>query len=837
MVQRSVSLVGDFNGWSADATQMSQDSVGVWSVVVALPPGLFQYKFLVDGSNHVNDQHNPATIENYNRSAENSVFVLTEGGDILLAATAPESMSNPRDEYPAKEGTKPVYLNITWHQHQPSHLNPETDQLSGPWVRTHATKDYYDMVAMLRDYPNIHCTVNLTSSLLVQLQEHYVRRLAPFVDAEANTIDVDGFLASWKGKTDPWIDLALRPTADFESQDLDYLYRNSWNAFGISEVMRERFPGYEALWAKLPKDSIPSDDLYTTQELREIKFWFFLAHFDPDFLRGPVTLPDGTVCDLSDIVSETGDGHFVLSRRVTEDDCRRIVVEAYKVMANVIPMHRELLYSPSRQTGQVEIITTPYYHPILPLIYDSDLAQVCQPNDSLPARYAYPEDAQAQVQKSVSFYRETFGSAPTGMWPAEGAVAQPVLHIFRENGVLWTASDVRVLNRSVPEGQPNTTPYRFPAGEGSVALVFRDTDLSDRIGFRYQSYVGEDAAEDFVRAILSHAPAEGAPDVLITVILDGENAWEWYTKDIDGKQFLHALYRKLSKLHEMGRIITTTTTEYILGNDGRGIPTHSMEELPPMEELWPGSWINASFHTWIGERVENHAWEYLRVAREDLAASGLPAPDTRWLPRRGTKAWYAYKAWEAMYAAEGSDWFWWYGVDQTAPAGEEPFDLAFRSHLENIYRFARLAGATMPERTFESLMDLEQSTIGGDAIGAAGGTMAQASGEKISVLFTCDASNEVVLGRIYIAGNLSQMGSWVPNSLPMYDDGTHGDAAPGDSVWSLLLGLPLGELIEYKYTNSGERGKWGDSDESPGRNRTLTLSESSTTTIADIFGE
>jgi hypothetical protein len=288
----------------------------------------------------------------------------------------------------------------------------------------------------------------------------------------------------------------------------------------------------------------------------------------------------------------------------------------------------------------------------------------------------------------------------------------------------------------------------------------------------------------------------------------------------------------------MGRIITTSTTEYLAGNDVRGIPSHPMETLPSMEELWPGSWINANFDTWIGERVENHAWEYLRIAREDLGASGLPAPDGRWgSPRQGTKAWYAYKAWEAIYAAEGSDWFWWYGADQTAPAGEEPFDLAFRAHLKNTYRFARLAGARMPERSIESLMDLELSNTREDAAGAAGGTMAQGSGDRISLLFTCDASGEEVPRGIYIVGNLSQLGSWIPNTIPMYDDGTHGDMVSGDKVWSLFLDLPLGETVEYKYTNSGEPGVWGGSDESAGRNRSLLLNGTSIPPILDTFGK
>ena len=835
----SVSLVGDFNGWSPGESPLLLDSAGVWHVVVPLPPGVFQYKFLVDGETHVNDPRNPATIQNYNRSAENSVFVLTESGEIILSATRPVSIANPADAYPPGKGKKPVFLNIIWHQHQPLYVNPETDQLSGPWVRTHATKDYYDMVAMLREYPEIRCTVNLTSSLLVQLQEYYVRRLGPFVDAKKNTIDVAGFLAAWEGKTDPWIDLALKPTAGFTSQDLDHLYRDDWSAFGISEVMLERFPEYQALWNKLPKDdSIPPDGLYTEQELREIKFWFFLANFDPDFLRGPVPLPDGSVCDLSDLVMETPGTGFVLRREVTEEDCRRIVVEAYKVMANVVPIHRQLRISSSLKEGQIEIITTPYYHPILPLILDSDLARVCQPNDSLPARFAFPGDANAQVAKSVRFYREMFGSTPTGMWPAEGAVAQAILPILRNNGILWAASDVRVLNRSVPANQPNVTAYRFPAGEESIALVFRDTELSDRIGFRYQSYEGEEAAEDFVRAILAQAPESDEPDVLVTVILDGENAWEWYRKDIDAKQFLHALYRKLGKLYEMRRIITTTTTEYIIGNEQRDVPAHPVQSLPSMDDLWPGSWINANYDTWIGEPVENQAWEYLRIAREDLGATGLPAPDASWSsPHHGTKAWYAYKAWEAMYAAEGSDWFWWFGSDQTPPGGEEPFDLAFRSHLSNVYRFARLAGARMPERTFESLMTLERSKTLTESAGAAGGTMAQSTGEMAAVLFTCDASAQNVTRGIYVAGNHEQLGSWVPNKVPMYDDGTHGDKSADDGVWSLLVELPVGEQIEYKYTNSGNLGEWGGSEEFTGQNRSFLLRDTLTKTITDTFGK
>jgi len=839
--EKSVSVVGDFNGWVKGETVLRNTGSGQWTVVKKFSPGMYHYKFVLNDEQWVVDPFNPATIDNYNRSGKNSVFVLTEQNEILLTDVPPAPKMNPADSYPTPSADlKPVYLNIIWHQHQPLYVNPETDQLQGPWVRTHATKDYYDMAAMLRIYPNVHCTINLTSSLLHQLREYYVNRLQPFVNTRANTVDVQGFWRAWKGKTDPWIDLALKPTVEFDRRDKDYLYRNAWNAFGISDVMIERFPEYLALKKKLPSDAPAGDDVYTEQELRELKFWFYLAYFDPEFLAGPVLLPDGSVCDLSAYLKLYSDKKYYLRKTITEKDCQRMVAEAYKVAANVIPIHQKLRYDPQRKSGQVEIITTPFYHPILPLIYNSDLARICQPNDPLPPRFSYPQDANAQVAKAVKMYREIFGANPTGMWPAEGSVAQTILGVLSRNGILWTASDEKVLKRSLPLDQPNTAAFRFPAGdEGraaqgrSMTLVFRDTELSDRIGFKYQNSTGEEAAEDFVRTILSRAPRSTEEDVLVTVILDGENAWEWYKHDVDGKDFLNALYRKLTKLYASRQIITTTTTEYILGNQARGIMPHPLESQPAMQWLYPGSWINGNFDTWIGEPEENTAWEYLLRARTDLAKSALPQPDPKAKPPQpDTKAWYTYMAWEAMYAAEGSDWFWWYGADQRAPGGDKPFDDAFRIHLQNIYTFARRAGAAITPAEFPAIITTEQTTPGGH------GVMAQ-SREVLEVLFTCDANGRKVERAIYIVGSTQELAEWTPNVVMMYDDSTHGDEKADDGIWSLQLEVPIGVELQYKYTNSGNKGEWTPSEEFPSRNRTMKVKEQSATPVIvrDTFGK
>lgn len=728
-----------------------------------------------------------------------------------------------------------LYLNIIWHQHQPLYLDPGSDQLQGPWVRTHATKDYYDMAAILEQFPKIHCNVNLTSSLLFQLQKYYVERLKPFVDAKKNRVNAKKYFAKWKGKTDPWIDLALKPVKEYTKKDINVLLYNTWNAFGISEVQMTRFPAYQKL-----KERNAKKESFSEMELREIIFWFYLAHFDPDFLEKKVWLPDGSVVDVTDLVVKHSDGTYHLTKEITADDCNRIVAETYKICANIVPVHKKLMYNPKTHQGQIEVATTPFFHPILPLIYNSDLAKICQPNDALPAKYSFPEDAHAQVAMAVNYYTKTFGQPPLGMWPGEGSVAHDVVPIFKENGIEWIATDEKILARSKPEKQPKYYPYEVDAM--NVAVVFRETELSDKIGFTYQNYEGEEAADDFIKNILRYAPNEGEPDRLLTVILDGENAWEWYKKDNDGKNFLNALYKKLTKLFTANQVITVTMSEYIHGNPARGVNAHPVEGMRKLDWLYPGSWINANYDTWIGEEEENRAWEYLLTARNDLKNSSVKAPkSTDNEPKQGTKKWYAYKTWEALYAAEGSDWFWWYGTDQNAPAGDKPFDIAFITHLNNLYKFGRKAGGTFPQRKFKPIIPQSQQ----QAVRISGGTMAQSAADDssleknnvVTVLFKCDARNIFVRRGIYIVGNHEFLGNWKPNTIRMYDDKTEGDEIANDSIYTIIMQFPAGTTLEYKYTNSGPHGAW-EGDEAPGKNRKLILDGTEKrVVVSDVFGE
>ncbi len=742
-----------------------------------------------------------------------------------------------------------LYLNLIWHQHQPLYLDPQTDQLRGPWVRTHATKDYYDMAAMHADFPEVHATINLTSSLLYQLDEYYVKRLGPFLYKHADghwAIDTTRFFAQWKGKTDPWIDLALKPTTQFTAADRAKLLTEPWNAFGISTVQIARFPQYNALRHK-------SRDSLTVENMTAVKAWFYLAHFDPDFLRGTAKID----INLSDLIHEQS-GRFYLKHPLTERDANRLVADAVRVMQAVIPAHRALSFVNDRRTPegiayyQLEIITTPFYHPILPLLIDTDVAKTCQPRDSLPPRFAYPQDAHAQVLKGREYYMDQFHANPYGMWPAEGSVSDAAARIFRNNGIRWICGDMHVLQRSSPSGLDVAQPYRISCdslnSEGSdpvtekyescIAIVFRETTLSDHIGFTYQKMQPVEAAEHFVNEVMRYKPKDGEPDRLLTVILDGENAWEWYENDMDAKVFLRTLYEKFTRARTDQKFTCVTPTEYFAGNPTRKIPAHPIGALTKIESLWPGSWIGASFDTWIGEPEENEAWEYLLQTRRDLEQSGLGQGGWTITPldtanMRRTNAGMA--AYESMYAAEGSDWFWWYGADQSAPAGDRPFEEAFFAHLRAVYKHMRDAGVNIKTPDFAPILSAAKVSLQ-----ETGGTMSRSDvHDSVTVRFVCDASGQNVSKAIFITGNIPQLGNWSPNTLRLHNDGLHHDSLLNDGVWTLEITVPLGSEIQYKYTNSGAPGIWVPSEEFPQANRSFTADGPPESIIVrhDIFGK
>lgn len=537
-----------------------------------------------------------------------------------------------------------LYLALLWHQHQPMYKDTSHPVQAGsyihPWVRFHAIRDYYSMAALVAEHPDFHLTINLTPVLLWQIED-YVQRSA----------------------TDRALDLTLKPAESLDHKEREEVLSSFFDADWHNQVFPH--PRYNELFIQR-REGRP----FTAQDLRDLQMWFNLAWFGKEFREGEVKLVTGETVSVRRFIEQ--------GRDFSVSDLEAMVAEQYKLIRAVIPIHRKL-----QEGGQIEVSTTPFYHPILPLLIDTDRATFDRPGTTYPHRFAYPEDAESQVRLAVEDYRERFGQPPRGMWPAEGAVSQSVLPLFARHGVRWLATDRGVLARSGQWGynvdDPNVLcqPYRAEENEHAVTLFFRDTALSDAIGFRYYGYTDyEQAARDFVEEIKSRFARKltGEADQVLTVVLDGENAWGAYRDD--ARPFLHALYGPLER---DGEIQTVTFAEYLHGNPERSVAPHPLETQRKVHELFSGSWIDENgsspgvdLGTWIGEDEENRGWELLGHARDFLVKTGV-APDT------------APAAFEALYMAEGSDWFWWFGADQDS-GNDEEFDDLFRLHLKNIYR-------------------------------------------------------------------------------------------------------------------------------------------------------
>ena len=536
-----------------------------------------------------------------------------------------------------------VYLALLWHQHQPLYRNLAATNAKGgylePWVRLHAIRDYYSMPAILRDYPQVHATFNLTPVLLWQLEDY-----------------ITG------GATDRALELTLKPAESLTRSERQELLGSFFEADWHNQIFPH--PGYTRLFTRRLQRG-----RFRAQDLRDLQMWFNLAWFGHAFRTGEVTLPGGEVASVRCFVEQ--DGGY------THDDILAMVDQQFRIMRAVVPIHRQL-----EDCGQIEVSSTPFFHPILPILIDSDRATIDLPGATHPPRFSWPEDADAQVGTAVEYHERTFGHRPRGMWPAEGAVAQFAIPYLARHGVGWIATARQVLARSGRWGyaadDPDIycQPYRVVEDSEAVAVFFRDAWLSDQIGF-HRHAIGE--CEGLARAVLSElreryaARFNGEADRVLTVGLDGENAWGNYRED--GRAFLHAFYRLLAEDNE---IQTVTFSEFLVGNPARGIPAHDPDELAQVDNLFTGSWIDepgsapgVDLGTWIGEPEENEAWTLLGIAREHLRNKGVTRRE-------------AARAYQAAYAAEGSDWFWWFGKDQDS-GSDDRFDDLFRLHLKTVF--------------------------------------------------------------------------------------------------------------------------------------------------------
>ena len=529
---------------------------------------------------------------------------------------------------------------LLWHQHQPFYKDLVTGQYRLPWTRLHGLKDYYGMVKLLDEFPRVHQTFNLVPSLIHQIQD--------YVSGEAQ---------------DPFLQVASRPAADLTQEERRFALQYLFQAHAVNVI--GRYPRYRELYEKFRsagESPEKAEKYFLPQDFTDLQVLSQIGWFDEFFLEEK---------DIAELVRK--------GRNYSEDDKSLVIARERELLGRILPAHTD-----AARQGLIEISTSPYYHPILPLLCDTQMGAVSAPGLPLPQnRYRHPEDAREQLLRGLDLHEKVFGLRPQGVWPSEGSVSEEVLGIAQELGVKWMATDEGVLGRTqgiffARDGHGNLnsdlahrlyTIYRYENAGTEMHLLFRDHTLSDLIGFVYSGMPAQDAANNLMTKIKDSArPVVSAGhDAVVPIILDGENAWEYYPKS--GREFLRRFYDALQK--DAG-IEAVTVSEAISRHKNKG----------QLKSLMPGSWINANFNVWIGAPEDNKAWDYLSAARDFYAQA---APNAAEAQRK--------LAWEEVLIAEGSDWNWWYGPEHHS-ANDRDFDELYRKHLSNAYQ---ALGGTPPD--------------------------------------------------------------------------------------------------------------------------------------------
>ncbi len=521
--------------------------------------------------------------------------------------------------------TRPLRLAFLWHQHQPFYLSE--GEFCLPWVRLHGVKDYVDLPLLLLEFPQLKQSFNLVPSLLQQIEQ--------YVDGTAQ---------------DAVQRLTLLDAATLSESDK----REILAQFFLCNVDRMvlPYPRYRELYAGSRDDESALRE-FGAAEWRDLQVWYNLAWVGPLMRR-----------------RHKLERFFKRGRDFTEADKRQLLDVHARILADIIPTMKQ-----AAGRGQAEISVSPLYHPILPLLADSDCTRVAMPHAPTPRRFQFEEDLHAQVRRGRDMYKATFGHMPRGVWPSEGSVSDATLDAFRQAGFSWAATDEQILRRTLGEQWTETEKYfpqRFRTEHGDMTLFFRDNVLSDAVGFHYARRPADEAADDFMarldgirEAIVRERGEEALDDAIVPVILDGENCWEYY--EDNGLPFLRALY---SRIVEHDGLRTVTFSEALNAQRRPGDRRNSIH---------PGSWINADFDIWIGSKIENLAWNLLNSARSVFQMiRSMLTPEQ------------ADEAYTTLLLAEGSDWFWWYGDDHQAD-NKEKFDELFRAHLRHFYNICELA--------------------------------------------------------------------------------------------------------------------------------------------------
>jgi alpha-amylase/alpha-mannosidase (GH57 family) len=534
---------------------------------------------------------------------------------------------------------QPMSVVLMWHMHQPEYRDLRTGAVHLPWTYLHAIKDYVDMAAHLEAVPNARTVVNFSPVLLEQLQD-YIAQITAYL-GEHGTI------------RDPVLAGLAEPALPGNLQARMRLVKDCLRA--NRERMINRFEAYRRLatmadWYEEHADSL----IYASNQfLADLLVWYHLS-----WMAESVQRNDPRIVRLQEKAS-----NFTLHDR------REVLQIILEQLQSLVPRYKALA-----ERGQVELSISPYGHPIVPLLLDMQSAREAVPGMHLPVTTCYPGGAaraQWHLDHALQTFARVFGGKPAGLWPSEGGVSQQSLELFAASGFRWVASGGNVLRNSHDAHSKSCSHRVYRFGAADIDCIFRDDGLSDMIGFTYSSWHAEDAVANLIGHMENIANVcPDRDDCLITIILDGENAWEYYPEN--GYHFLRELYTRLS---EHPQLRMSTMAQFLA------------EQTPqPAQEvkLVAGSWVYGTFSTWIGDPDKNRAWELLVEAKntfdEQVAAGTLTPADIA-------------AAEKQLAICEGSDWFWWFG-NYNPKATVAQFDQLYRMHLANLYLLLNVEAPT-----------------------------------------------------------------------------------------------------------------------------------------------
>lgn len=524
--------------------------------------------------------------------------------------------------------------------HQPYYRNMITGECVQPWVRLHGIHSYYDMMKLYEEYGDINVNINFVPSLLRQLREY-----------------VEGNLS------DKFLEISKIDAKDLSPAQKMFLLRNFFMV--NADMMIKPIPRYSKLYQQrgVKISQIDFEDAiryFSWKDYLDIQVYYNLVWFG---FKARDEYPE-----LSRMLSLTSSGS-----NFTEDDKKTVLNIQNEVLKKLLEVIRNA-------PKNIELTTTPYFHPILPLTIDTNIAKRCMPNASLPIRFQSPKFAQFQINHGLTYFEQTVGHKPCGMWPAEGSVCPEIIPLLEKAGVEWIATDEGILQLSGVQGKRDEylyQPYTAEFSGSKINMIFRDRELSDFISFSYAKMNSDDAAADLIGRVIEIGKNVKSGKPLVTILLDGENPWESYEEN--GKKFLTASLELLRK----SKVKTTTVKQFIAEN-------------PPKQkitDLFSGSWINSNFGIWIGKPQKNQAWGYIKRTMDELGNKISSSLDNA---NRTEKALLAL---ESFSAACGSDWFWWFDDDFESEFKSD-FDKIFRMHLKNTFT---LFGRDVPAFLYEPI--------------------------------------------------------------------------------------------------------------------------------------